>query len=111
MLNGRNQFEVRKVTPFKDLGAARTLLAKKCMIFSSFYLRGPKISFSAPGVAIQTEKNSSFAQKKHLPYVKTTCLGHPLSNQGAICQLLLKHNTTFLALYSKYALLAPALKQ
>ena len=29
MLNGRNQFEVRKVTPFKDLGAGRTLLAQK----------------------------------------------------------------------------------
>ena len=29
VLNGRNQFEVRKVTPFKYLGAGRTLLAQK----------------------------------------------------------------------------------
>ena len=111
VLNGRNQFVVRKVTPFKYLGAGRTLLAQKGMNFSSFYPGGLKIIFSALGVAIQTEKNSSFAQKMHFPCVKTTCLGHPNSNQGVICQLLLKNSTTFLGLYTKYPLLALTLIQ
>ena len=71
------------------LGQAAHYWPKNCMIFSSFYKRLKNQLFCSRG-------SHSDWKKFHLLPKKCTFPAYPNSNQGVICQLLLKHSTTFL---------------